>query len=416
MFQKKAIEVMSKFIKEGKVKFSQWLLQTSTLLLLILVCLFIIIDIITEKGAIARYSILVIFLIMFIRKDIQNYWSVKYLERINRELKNINVLTEAMRSTMKFENLLDLIFGILTRELDFERVFIFLVETEKEKQILRGISGIGVSIEELKKINFPMDEKLGIIPRTAIEKKQFIIRDAKNDYRCEQKLVETFNLSEFVSIPLEARSRIVGVIVVDKNGKSFSDSELELLTIFSNHAAIAIENARLYEWVELLSNTDGLTGLFNHRYFYEHLVKEIRRAERLKGTFSLIFMDIDYFKHYNDTNGHQAGDNALRLLANIVKGVVRDTDIPARYGGEEFAIILPGTDKEGAFILAEKIRKEIEDFQFEYENKQPNGSLTVSLGLSNYPTDTKTAADLVRIADDGLYKAKKEGKNRVCII
>lgn len=165
--------------------------------------------------------------------------------------------------------------------------------------------------------------------------------------------------------------------------------------------------------LEELSITDGLTGVYNHRYFYARLEEELLRASRHCKPFAVIMADIDNFKSYNDTYGHRNGDRVLRDVASTIKATLRVTDLMARYGGEEFSVILPETDKKGAIIIAEKIRKNIEDRDFPNEATQPGGNLTVSVGVATYPVDAKTGDDVVSQADLALYRAKDMGRNRI---
>jgi diguanylate cyclase (GGDEF)-like protein len=164
-----------------------------------------------------------------------------------------------------------------------------------------------------------------------------------------------------------------------------------------------------------LACRDGLTGLYNHRYFQDVLTHEIYRAERNETIFSLIFLDVDHFKKYNDTHGHLAGDKLLRKLSDIFTRGVRKSDIVARYGGEEFVIILPSTSKKNAQIVAEKLRRYIEAFPFEGRETQPTGKLTISLGIAAYPDDGQQRTLLIQRADEAMYRAKNGGRNRVCV-
>lgn len=160
-------------------------------------------------------------------------------------------------------------------------------------------------------------------------------------------------------------------------------------------------------------NIDGLTGVYNHRFFHETLAKNIKLGEEQRKPVSMIFIDIDYFKHYNDLYGHQKGDMILKNLAQILKEKVRKEDFVARYGGEEFAIILFDTEEEVALKIAEKLRSVIENSYFEGEENQPNGKLTASFGISVYPNKAKNDLELIKSADDALYRAKFFNKNRV---
>ena len=165
--------------------------------------------------------------------------------------------------------------------------------------------------------------------------------------------------------------------------------------------------------LEELVNIDGLTELYNHRYFYDTLIEKVKNGERDNKPVSMIFIDIDYFKQYNDTYGHQKGDYVLKKIGEIIKENVRDGDIAARYGGEEFAVILPNTSEEQAICIAENLRKKIESTYFDGEESQPKGKITASMGVSVYPDKAKDEIELIKSADDALYRAKFFNKNRV---
>jgi len=165
-----------------------------------------------------------------------------------------------------------------------------------------------------------------------------------------------------------------------------------------------------------LSIRDDLTDVYNRRYFYEKLEEEIKRSERYGTVLSLIMLDIDYFKHYNDTHGHQAGDSVLRDVALLLRNNVREQDLVARYGGEEFAIILPETGKQVAGKLAERIRGCLSAQAFYFKETLQSGKLTISLGVATFPEDAKSLNDLVEMADRALYKAKEKGRNRVALV
>jgi len=165
-----------------------------------------------------------------------------------------------------------------------------------------------------------------------------------------------------------------------------------------------------------LAVTDGLTGLFNYRAFRRQLHLEISRSQRFKLPVSLLMMDIDHFKMYNDHFGHLNGDRVLKYFANLLHKNIREVDFLARYGGEEFVIILPGTDKKSAKIVGEKLRTLIEHYPFPFEKKLPTGVVTMSVGVASFPQDTQDEKELIRLADTALYKAKKGGRNRTVVI
>ncbi|KAA3611296.1 MAG: diguanylate cyclase [Calditrichaeota bacterium] len=214
--------------------------------------------------------------------------------------------------------------------------------------------------------------------------------------------------------PVVIKRQVSGLICFGPRLKEeeFEDREIQQITILTNIISIAVNNASLYKDVEQLSYTDGMTELHNYRYFELRLKEEIIRHKRTKAGLSLLILDVDYFKNFNDTLGHQAGDNVLRKLGKLLKETARENDIVARYGGEEFAVILPTVDQEGAVILAERIRENVEKAEFDGEHVQPNGKITVSIGEASL-VDTSNFEELIRKADLALYSAKESGRNRV---
>ena len=185
-----------------------------------------------------------------------------------------------------------------------------------------------------------------------------------------------------------------------------------ILTAWPLGFYVRIEDEHIKK-LEGLANEDGLTGLYNHRFFYDALEGIMKTSEKENNLVSMILIDIDYFKIYNDVNGHQMGDEVLKSVGSILKNNFRKDDVVARYGGEEFAIVLPNTSEEDAIKLAERLRIKVEKTYFSGEENQPNGNLTVSIGTSIYPSKAKNAVELFKSADDALYRAKFFDKNRV---
>lgn len=185
-----------------------------------------------------------------------------------------------------------------------------------------------------------------------------------------------------------------------------------MLTAWTLGFYVKIEGEHIKKLEELV-NFDALTGLYNHKSFQERLKEEVFLSEKVQKPVSMIFFDIDYFKHYNDLNGHQKGDEVLKTIGEIVKRNVRKEDFAARYGGEEFAIILPETNEEEALRIADKIREAVEKESFYGEENQPNKVLTISAGVSVFPDRAKDEVQLLKSADDALYRAKFFNKNRV---
>jgi len=193
--------------------------------------------------------------------------------------------------------------------------------------------------------------------------------------------------------------------------------EGELIARVQTHLRIKELYESLQEKNRLLlemANRDGLTGLYNHRYFQETLSKDFPKAVRYKEDLSYLMFDIDHFKKFNDTYGHQTGDVVLKTLGSLIVKLLRDSDLAARYGGEEFAVILYHTIKEDAFIIAERIRKTVEEYEFRSEDLVLKVTISIGLASNDHP-DVQDAKTLIECADKALYKAKAEGRNRIVI-
>ncbi len=240
------------------------------------------------------------------------------------------------------------------------------------------------------------------------------VQDIKRFPKFDNPIMLREGIRSLIASPLKTEGRIVGILYVDDfKPRQYTPREISLLSLLSTFAAMAIEKTNLLESTRLLAITDGLTGLYNHRHFRQQLNVEISRADRYHRSLSFMMIDIDYFKNYNDTNGHLKGNEVLKEMGRILKEMSREVDIVARYGGEEFAIIMPETDRLKARAFSERLRKRIESHKFENGHKQPNKKLTVSIGLAAYPEHAGTAFELIEQADKALYEAKYAGRNTV---
>jgi diguanylate cyclase (GGDEF)-like protein len=238
--------------------------------------------------------------------------------------------------------------------------------------------------------------------------------------------------------PLVTQGRAEGWLEIVSDDRPFAQDEVELVQILANQMAAALDSTRLYATLAQQAITDGLTGLFNHRYFYERLRDEVVRATRYDLQLSLLMMDLDDFKCYNDRFGHPAGDRVLRHVADIMKAQLRESvDVLARYGGEEFAVILPHTPAGGAervgerlsqsvgtlaydlstplgaLAAGERVRHSVEDTVFPGADPSEPAHVTISVGIASIPAHARDAEALVDAADRALYVAKLHGKNRV---
>ena len=212
-------------------------------------------------------------------------------------------------------------------------------------------------------------------------------------------------------VPLLYQARSMGVLMVcsDDPHRIWQENELLLLRTVADQVAVAVNHARLFTQMQQLALTDGLTGCVNRRSFEMQLERDLLMATRMRQPLSLIMLDIDHFKRVNDTYGHDAGDAALRFLADVLRDELRGLDTAARYGGEEFAVILPQAGLEGALIVAERLRSRLETTEV------PGiGHITGSFGLATFPLHANSRDQLVGAADRALYDAKHAGRNRIC--
>lgn len=214
---------------------------------------------------------------------------------------------------------------------------------------------------------------------------------------------------------MEKRKLLEEIEGLKRENESLRRGLRELKELKDHYRETARELKAARERMKQLSITDDLTETYNYRYFIQSLDLELRRAKRYEYPISLMMLDIDHFKIYNDTHGHVAGDRVLKQVARVIKETVRHTDILARYGGEEFAGILIKTNLDEGCQIAERVRKAVEEFAIDHEKTQPQGRLTVSVGISTLGSKVSSLQGLVKTADEALYEAKRTGRNRVAV-
>jgi diguanylate cyclase (GGDEF)-like protein len=205
----------------------------------------------------------------------------------------------------------------------------------------------------------------------------------------------------------------LGAVSIARHGAPFTREEEELLEYLAGQAVVSIENASLHETVERQAVTDELTGLANIRAFTSILDRELERSRRFDSPLGLVMLDIDDFKQVNDSYGHQQGDEVLAQVASVLRSLSRDLDAPARYGGEELAVVLPQTDSDGAALLAERMREAVEALQVPRVRGGGSLGVTASFGVASVPDAAADRGSLIAAADAALYRAKRNGKNRV---
>lgn len=195
--------------------------------------------------------------------------------------------------------------------------------------------------------------------------------------------------------------------------KKQTGNEGNFMKMIADIAGVVLMNQTLLGDTKHKAETDPLTGLYNRRYFFQMAQNAVQKSILDQSPISIFLFDIDHFKHYNDTNGHDAGDRLLKELSSVILKVTRKSSVVARYGGEEFIIMLPGIGKEDAFIYAERLRETICSHQFHNCYMQPLGCVSISGGIASFPGDAGSIKDAISIADNALYQAKSEGRNKV---
>ena len=232
--------------------------------------------------------------------------------------------------------------------------------------------------------------------------------------KSQRAFVENYKTNNCIIAPLICQERVVGVLnLADKmQGDVYSCEDIALIELFSQLVGASIGNIKLFEKIQRQATIDGLTGLANHKTFYEILEKELWRSRRYGGQISLVMVDIDNLKKINDTYGHRAGDKVIKQISKKIKEHIRQIDTPARYGGDEFAVILPNTSLTDAVVVAERMVDAVANSPITWKKEQI--ALSISVGLGQYDADT-TPEDITSRSDQALYTAKQAGKNTVRI-
>lgn len=334
-----------------------------------------------------------------------------------RNLEVLNELSRAMGSELNMNNLCNIILSKITEFIGADQGSLMLFNEATRELSIKAIKGLNKKIVEPIRIEVGQ----GIAGQVAATGEPLLVQNLETDQRISQEKRTRYKTKSFISIPLKIDSRTIGVLnLADKlNGKVFTEEDLLLSKSLTTHAIVAIERSNFFhktEELKKISITDPLTNLLNRRYFHGRIVEELERSKRHNASLSLIMIDIDNFKRFNDRFGHMIGDEALKSFAQCLRNSVRTIDVAGRYGGEEFTVILPQTSKEDAAIIAERICSEVKLIQLTVAGVPSKEiEFTASLGLATFPEDAETLENLINNADVALYRAKTLGKNQVVL-
>ena len=336
---------------------------------------------------------------------------IKELEKRVEELSIFHQVGKALTSTLDLQEVLTLIMGKISELLKPSTWSLLLVD-EKKQELLFQIA-IGKDASRIRDFRIKIGEGLaGWVAKTG---EAAIVSDVTKDPRFSREIDGLIHphIKSVACVPLKSKDRTLGVIeLINCFEESFPSEDLSMLTSLADHAAIAIENAMYVKRIQELTITDDCTSLYNSRYFNYMIDAELSRSKRYNYHFALIFFDLDRFKSVNDTHGHLCGSRLLREIGDLMKSHLRDIDTAYRYGGDEFIVMLPQTNKDSAMLVARRLCDLLNQTPIQLE-QDVTVTITASFGVASFPTDATSKVELVRMADQAMYRVKNRTRNGV---
>ena len=336
-------------------------------------------------------------------------------QRLEESLKELSILykvSQTLTTSLDPEELCQLLGQVIPQEIGIEDFAILLLNPETGKLEVKTALGFDNNAK-VKSLSFELGE--GVSGRVARDRKAIYIPDTTQDeiylhYKGAQN-----GKGSFLCLPMLVKDQVLGSVNFSRaDTHAFSESEIRLLTTIVGQSAIVLENAKLYAKTKELTLLDDLTHVYNRRYFHKMIELECKRARRFQRPLSLLMIDVDYFKKFNDSFGHLEGDQLLKRLAETLSQNLREIDTIARYGGEEFTVILANTDTHDAHTVASKLKEKVEAMPSTIL-ASPEAKVTISIGIADFNPEKDHVEDLIHHADIALYRAKSKGRNSVVI-
>ncbi|MBC7106070.1 MAG: GGDEF domain-containing protein [Firmicutes bacterium] len=328
----------------------------------------------------------------------------------NRELAVLYEISRRLGRKHDAGQVVELVLRETRRVIPYHTGIIYL--WSEEERCYRPGAVLSPHAGQIRGLRFAPEE--GFLGEIVQTREPRLIGEARQDERVGREPGFPQFVRSAILVPLVVEEDVLGLFLVgERRPQAYDRRQLHTLTVIASQATVAIANAVLYRRLEHMAITDGLTGLYNHRYFYLRTQAEFQRAARQGETFAVVFFDLDHFKDLNDQYGHLAGDAVLAQLGEVIRRNLREGDVAARYGGEEFALLLPSTGEHRAVYAAERIREAVRRHEFSWEGRTWPVQVSISAGVAVFPKDGRDLAALLRAADRALYRAKEMGRDRV---
>ncbi len=377
---------------------------------------------IATTGTINKFLLVIeILWIILVFSRIEKYRQLWISEKIKLKVEHEVLdrdLTLIQSSITANENKIDAINQRMQIFQSFDQMINSIENTMNEKELIKLLESLTQKFTSKGKWSIKRHSSKDIfVNYSKFNKVPLLITNTEEDRRFTE--TDYKNISSLIVVPIEIENNYWGAIkgyCTDKK-EAFDDYDLRLLSILASLIGLILNNAMMFKKVESLAITDGLTGLYTRTYFIERLQEEIERAKTDSTPISVAIMDIDYFKKVNDTYGHLAGDTFLKQLSNILRRRFRSVDVLSRYGGEEFAVLMYHTTITESYKILEEVRKMVEEEKFfmPIESYHPiQIKKTISIGVVELKEE-QTPDEIIKKADDALYKAKESGRNKVCV-